>query len=400
MAGVISPFGVTSGATPHTLLPGWASAVNEVIPFQNNTTNITGVLGCNFRKLFQFLGTGQYIGSVRLVFANFYDQDLPGLNPITIGARLEDTGGSTPWTALTFGGDYNTTISPGGIAVTDPVAVTLQAVTTGAGTFTGYGFAVRMFVGVTSTSMTIPTNYYTATYGDSIDTTQTDVTTTSAFTPNTPFWGYGPIAILSGNPVSQLVAFIGDSITSGLDDFPQYQGYTTRWGMRDATLFVKLSQYGETAYQFAQPQNSALRRAFADSATVAICAHGVNDGNSGYTVAQCQSNLQVIWKDLKGRGVKRVYQATITPRSSSTNGWATLGNQTNTGWTPAQLAQLNGWIRNVPPPLSGYIEIGNVVSSSQDSGLWNSPGWTTDGVHPTVAAHEAILATLRSLASM
>lgn len=35
------------------------------------------------------------------------------------------------------------------------------------------------------------------------------------------------------------------------------------------------------------------------------------------------------------------------------------------------------------------------VESSQDSGLWKAPGWTTDGIHPTTGSgHPAMGATM------
>lgn len=188
--------------------------------------------------------------------------------------------------------------------------------------------------------------------------------------------------------------FIGDSIMAGWSDSPGCGGYPARWAARDHVPAVNLAVFGETAGQH-------LRRWHPrGAATVAVCGHGVNDGYAGTGTDQFRLTLQEIWRRLVQEGVKRIYQATVTPRTVSADGWSTIAGQVTTAWTREQLSLVNEWIRSVPPPLAGYLEVGSVVSTSEDSGVWKAPGWTPDGVHPGPCAHEAILAALPRLESL
>ena len=68
---------------------------------------------------------------------------------------------------------------------------------------------------------------------------------------------------------------------------------------------------------------------------------------TGSTGAQIKSALLNIWFDLALRGIK-VYQTTITPHTSSTDGWTTLANQTPVASESIRV-DLNDWIRAGAP---------------------------------------------------
>ena len=106
----------------------------------------------------------------------------------------------------------------------------------------------------------------------------------------------------------------------------------------------------------------------------AIVAYGTNDlANTGNNLAALQGLLTPLWTNLANKGMK-VYACTIVPRTTSTYGWATTGNQTaynssNAISTSSLRAQLNDWIRTTPAPLTGYLETADLAET------WRNFGW-------------------------
>jgi lysophospholipase L1-like esterase len=87
--------------------------------------------------------------------------------------------------------------------------------------------------------------------------------------------------------------------------------------------------------------------------------------------------------------------------TSSTDSFATPANQTpDPAWlTQSDFAALNDWIRSDPAPLTGYIEIANVISNGSNSRIWKA-GHTADGVHPNGTGHTVILNRLPDLKTL
>ena len=95
--------------------------------------------------------------------------------------------------------------------------------------------------------------------------------------------------------------------------------------------------------------------------------------------------------------VRALFWATTLPRTSSTDGFITTGNQTDL--LSGKGVTFNTWLRTIPAPLDGIIETAYPVESSQNSGLWASDGSTinlntADGVHPTKHGHATIAASV------
>jgi hypothetical protein len=59
--------------------------------------------------------------------------------------------------------------------------------------------------------------------------------------------------------------------------------------------------------------------------------------------------------------------------------------------TEANRVSLNTWLRTVPSPLTGVVEIADVFETARNSGLWKVNGtanyYTTDGIHPSALGH-------------
>jgi len=128
---------------------------------------------------------------------------------------------------------------------------------------------------------------------------------------------------------------------------------------------------------------SALRISLAKRfCTHVICGYGINDINLYVrTAAQTLADLKTVWGLYSPL---TVYQATVGPVSTSTDSWATTGNQT-TAATNAQRVLLNNSIRQ-SPAVAGVLEVADVEETARDSGIWKAPGFTADGLHETQLA--------------
>lgn len=116
--------------------------------------------------------------------------------------------------------------------------------------------------------------------------------------------------------------------------------------------------------------------------TDVICEYGLNDLRLSRTAAQILADQQTLYTLANFAG-KRIWQSTITPRSTSTDAWATVKNQTpQTDGTMASLASLNASIRAVPANVFRIIEAADAAMSGRDSGKHKAPPiGTADGTH-------------------
>lgn len=91
---------------------------------------------------------------------------------------------------------------------------------------------------------------------------------------------------------------------------------------------------------------------------------------------------------------KRVFPCTITPLTTSTDSWATVGNQTVLA-SEAQRVSLNGSIRSgAVTGSAGFFEVADWVESARDSGFWKAPGYTNDGIHELKKGNLAMKAAM------
>lgn len=198
--------------------------------------------------------------------------------------------------------------------------------------------------------------------------------------PATDISGYSPIAILAHGKrgTCKGVAVVGDSIfTPGYDS---YESLASGFGIVHRALYgergiVNLACGGEQAWHWING-NATFRRQLAALCDTAIVDFGSNDlHNNGANAATLQSRLTTLWGSLAALGLK-VYQCTILPRTTSTDGFETTGNQTvSSAYTfEASRVTVNDWIRTTPSPLSGYFETADAVETARNSGIWIAPG--------------------------
>lgn len=323
---------------------------------------------------------------------NYNDKDSTG--PITIKASVEI--GGTIY-RLTFGGNDTVTIAGGGWVQSDPLPIDMAA---------GTVFYSRTFL---ASGGTWHYNGYTgSTTGQGGWVTTTDLTAPgSAAVADVAFVPiYGPSAII-GKPLGgsgRSILVVGDSIGHGYGDAPGATAWQGR-NINNAKLagggFIARALYtvvgflnaaipGDSAEWFVTIAGHFRRMTWASSATSVICQYGRNDISGGRTLAQIQADLLTIWTMAANRGAK-AFQTTITPRTTSTDGWRSVGAQTKDANDAVRVA-LNGWLRAGAPidpntkaavavgtagallagsqnhPLTGVFEIADLVEYRRDDG--------------------------------
>lgn len=330
--------------------------------------------------------------NVRVAFSNSYNfggTPTNNSNSITVRAALETSGGLF-FPVWFESGKRDVTIDAGGIAWGE-CGISLAA---------GDTFYSRTKVSVASAGQKWP-----IALGDSCvsgdgegavgATVDTDLTTSGTITANTNA-GYAPWAILGhSQPATSSIIGVGDSIHAGKGD-NSLTGYGRGWVVRalQSKVYMRAAPFsGTTIGQWTAAAGGAASRLLLTNAalTKAVSTLGINDVTGGQTLATIQSRLLALWNQLAVLGIT-VYQSTLTPVTTSTDSWATTANQTVTA-TNTVRTQVNDWIRSLPSPLAGCLEVADIVETSRNSGIWKA-GYTADGTHPTASTHATIASTL------
>lgn len=290
-----------------------------------------------------------------------------------------------------FRGARTVTVDPWAQVVSDPIGVELAA---------GDVIYVRSFAGATTgTQYTMGTASYgpgitvsgTIGFSNSLDETDSGTTFTSDLTKN--YWS----PIVCGQPLGDptpTVVVVGDSITVGQGSANNSFGWW-KYGLNNTLPAFAYARAGILAQGIA----AAHKRGFPlmQGLTHAFVMLGAND--AGRTFDAIQADLLTIWTALAGRGLK-VYGATITPTTTTTDAWATLANQTAKSGEAVRV-QINDWIRTTPAPLTGYVDTADATESARNSGKWKVNGTanypTADGLHPSDVMHQAMGAAMPTL---
>jgi hypothetical protein len=327
--------------------------------------------------------------SIRVGFAGFVaSQPDFGIGASsTIAASIEYPSGT--FTQLLFSGSASGTIPDLGVLYSDYVSVSIPASTP---------FWLRAFV--TSTAGVLFYSGRNTFYGEAAAyavSGLTDQTMGGTITDSGANKVYTASAIL-GLTRNASAVVLGDSISTGAGgDGTGAQngtgsvagGFDDRSGIIAQSFpatfpFLKLDMGSDNATNFIS-FGGIGRKLFIQKSSHIICQLGVNDfGTLGKTSAQLISALQGIFA--LGRADQKIIQSTITPNSTSTDGWATLGNQTTIN--PTGHSTFNSALRAGTTGLSlaGYYDLASVVESSSNSDLWAVNGvsgfGTADGLHP------------------
>lgn len=207
-----------------------------------------------------------------------------------------------------------------------------------------------------------------------------------------------PIALL-GLTTKVAALLIGDSKNRGaVDAFgitgtPGDQGELAR-SIGPSFGYSNCGAYGNTLDTFNGTAGHPRQVKLAVYATHVVSEYGINDITGGASLATMQARLQTFWGFFP---TKKVSHCTITPVSTSTDGWTTTANQSVVGTNSVRVA-VNNWLRSTVAPLWAVHEVADVVESARDSGIWKADGvtpglWTADGTHESKYAFEQIQAS-------
>ncbi len=331
---------------------------------------------------------------VKLLYPTFYLAPAYTLAPnaFTVEASIERLSGATmaAWSAAA-----TKTLAPSDLlALSDAFAAVI-----------GAGELLYVRTGATMTAgQQIPTGYLRIPNTNAIDAAATSSAGSSqinAYGPlsvTTPYaanlYGYGPIGIL-GIPDRYVpaVLILGDSI----DDAAGYDatgdgfsniGFTAR-GLAAANVPFCKSTRGTGKAVDIIPATAPGVHLLMQYATHVLVGSGTNDLAAGTALATIQANLLLIYASARSHGCK-VYQRLILPRTTSTDAWATLGNQTTVSryGIGEDRDTINAWFQSLvlAGTIDGVINPLPYFESDTAHGKWVAGG-TADGTHPTETLH-------------
>lgn len=346
-----------------------------------------------------------------------------GLGSFTITAAIEYNGAAYP---ATWAGASSFTFAPGQMVISDPVVDgngVILAIPQGATIY------IRTHLAIVTPGQKWPLGLvYSEVSTDGYESGSTGASQidksdeTGPLTANPFATGFSPLAVIGQtNGPASAVCLYGDSIMAGQGVGSQLNYGFVVVAINPTYPYAQLAVPGESALNM---NANSLRMALAQNCSAAVIEYATNDFANGQTLAQTQASLLVIWNGLNNAGTAS-YQTTITPRTTSTDSFETVVNQTAA--TPSAAfgptgyrTQLNDWLRDGAPisggvavpvgtvsatrmgqaghPLKGYFDVSTLVESSFDSGFWApnaSPNYLTgDGTHPTGTAYNLIASML------
>jgi lysophospholipase L1-like esterase len=348
--------------------------------------------------------------SVQLVFGNggpiaagggSYDSANGFAFTIKVGIEAAQPGLSTftssQITPITFAGaeSYAFPASRMRLIASDPLPVLPS----------GY-YRVRVTVTVSSSTDTIPVSgiRLTNTTLNLRDAVQNgDVAWSGSVTEAAGTYLYGPCAVLGYPLVGQKssVVIIGDSIADGTGETDiKYAGFIRR-GLSGNTngisTYYNLLQWtrpGAKIQHWVNGLSSSynwgnIRSTCYSMAEIAIVELGTNE--LADTAATLQARLTQLYSYLRASGVRRIFQTTLFPKTTSSDSWATLAGQTVTANESDRLT-VNTWIRtNCGGLVDGFIDSAALVTQTYSGAeVWSvaSGTATTDGTHPNPTYHQ------------
>jgi hypothetical protein len=320
------------------------------------------------------------ITSLQLVYSGWYITN-PNANAgvaevnspgnVTLTASIEYPVGT--FTQVKFGGSASGTLLPGANLVSDAASVNIPM---------GAAFFVRVFQQAPSGILNIG-GVSSSGFGEAcnIGTTGqlTDLTMSGTITNNNPTLKFLPSAIIAQTSRPSFVLF-GDSRVQGIAK-DSYSDGSVLLGDYERTIgkyfgFMNLALGGERASN-AAAGTCAKRIGLAQYASHVACNYGINDFTNSATAAQVQTDVTTLRALLAG---KPFYHGTVSPVTTSTDGWVTTGNQTVTASNGPRVTFNTAVRQCFAGAIDGYFEVADAVETARGSGIWKA-GYTTDGTH-------------------
>lgn len=350
-------------------------------------------------------------------FGNWWDEfygdsiynptpDTP-LNDLTIQAAIQKYPSGEIIPLFFSNGEWSATIKPGGLVATLAHSAVYRA---------GEAFVLRVYVNTGSATGVFPAVRQTAwsSYGEG---RRDGGNYADSGTVNSSFsFAYAPFRV-TGIPLNNVypmqVGFFGDSIADGSGDYQRAQnrGFIVRALETAALPFIGHASGGRLGYDFVTPKYHHLTARMFSGITHGIWEFGANDFLTKTLTEMKTSTISGV-QMFSERGA-RMAATTLVPRTTSSDSWATVANQTPLA-TESVRTGYNDWLRDGAPvdedtlvpvatgtsgalragddghPLVAYIEVADTVESARNSGKWKALGtsgrdasYTADGVHPT-----------------
>lgn len=200
---------------------------------------------------------------------------------------------------------------------------------------------------------------------------------------------YGPYAIIAMTRRSS-AAVVGDSRGAGTGQTSNSVAYAGEIMPQVAPFMgaINLSRGSQTVQQLATG-SFAKRAELLQYVTIGIMQPGTND-----IQANARTAAQVIADRLTVRGFAptlKWWQTTIGPKTTSSDSWATLTNQTLDGTNSIRVA-FNDLVRGGGVGFDGFFDMADSVESARNSGKWKAPPMTdgaitADGNHSNNAGY-------------
>lgn len=216
-------------------------------------------------------------------------------------------------------------------------------------------------------------------------------------------------SMLIGETISPapVAVILGDSIGWGANDRTTASGdaygnggYLERLlaaaGINTLNLAAPSTQAQNIAVAGRARQRFALLEGL--SITAIVNQWGRNDFTNGRTAAQVIADQATVNAMLRTM-CDRVVMSTVTPRTTSTDGWTTAGNQAfpSAGQESERVAY-NDALRSGWAGLgaTGLLDAADAAETARNTGLWRSTGgaWTDDGTHPIALGAAGIASQL------
>lgn len=277
---------------------------------------------------------------------------------------------------LTLAGATSMVIPDGGMIWTDPLPWTVPR-----GTWFNFYLYRTNAVGCPYTA-----NVQDHSLGELIEyNVGVDKTASGTISPTEVAPWAGPCGI-RGLMARPSVALIGDSRVVGDGDTSDGSGALAEYARSLQALGISwqnLGLGGSGASGFLSGGH-AQRVELASLCSHVVLEYGINDLLLGD--AQMRADLLALIALLPA--TQKKFIGTMAPRTTSTDGWATLVNQTVTAQQAVMDAN-NAWRRTVPAGFSKCCDV-NAVLQAGTTGKWLAPGYTADGLHATALGYTAI----------
>lgn len=326
------------------------------------------------------------ITSLQVAWANYFGSSEAGpLGNLTVTASVEYPIGTLH--QVTWSASTSCVIASGDMGpLSDPVAVVIPK---------GALFRVRAFE-TCAQGVPLITSSVSASNLQVVEVATSGLTdkTMSGTVSGTGMGTYATPALIVAQTTRPSFAIFGDSIGIGGDesgtlDYSGDVGIVAR-SVGQSYAYLNISRAGDTLANLLTSAG-AKRRALAAYCSGIICEMGRNDFTAGRTAAQHAANIQSLAALFPG---KPVFSTTVTPLSTSSDTWVTVGNQT-AGTGNAERVAFNERLRaNSVPGAADFLDVTSVVESSLNSGLWAVGMVTTTGggagLHPNTAGYLAV----------